>query len=604
LISIDKTKNFSTLKAVMALYESLIIKGVDFLVAFANRQLTLGGRKRKIPQQEFDRILQNHLLGAFRWSKSFQILGMDTPLNTKTESIPLTLGTIPRRFKTSNTKVKRGLDETALLNSAFHYVILGDPGAGKTTTLKRIVNTFASEPVGEMDIYQLPVVVRLRESRHTDSLYHIIAEAVGFPVTVPRLDEGTSRETIWGKDAKTFVFDFLEDSRAVVFLDGLDELAESVRDRMLDDIEELARTVQQTKLIVTCRSGEYRRSIIGLKVVEIEPLTDSQIHDIARHFISKPKMFLKAVKRLPYSDIVDRPLLLTHLLFMYKRNADLPEQPCMLYRKLVRLLLQEWDEQRGVVRKSRYAHFDPDTKFEFLSAFAFHLTYIAKAKYFTTTFLEDCYRQVCLTFRLPPNEAQLVVREIESHTGIIVECGNGFEFSHLSIQEYLTANYIVRAPHNDILKSYLEEYPAPVAVAVTLSSTPSKWLASLLLNKKVSKYFRKHSLDRFIKRLSLETPYFEADRELGYAILRFIQTHKLIIEVVEKIFRLPGTLGSVRIFLSYAPIRLLASGEIVIEPLWSELDERASLSYEPITLPTETLKILCEKYKLNLRIVN
>lgn len=481
----------------MALSESLIIKGVGLIVDFVNRQLG-AERSKKVPQKEFDRILNDHVMGAFRWSETFQMLGMDSPMNTINKSVPLNIGTIPRRFKTSKTKNNQCLDETALLNSPSGFVILGDPGAGKTTTLKRLIQTFAAAPVGEMDFYQLPVLVRLREFRNKDNIYQIIAESIGFPVSVDNEKSGKTIQ-IWNEDIRSFIHGFLDNSRAVVFIDGLDEIPESEQKVIASGMECLAQTLQHAKLILTCRSGEYRRMISNLQLVEIEPLNDRQIRELAAHFVSKPHAFLKAVKRLPYSDVVDRPLLLSHLLFMYKRNAELPEQPCILYRKLVRVLLQEWDEERGIVRKSRYAQFDPDTKMEFLSAFAFHLTYVTKAKHFTTSLLEESYCKIRFMFNLPSNEAAQVVREIESHTGLIVECGDGFEFSHLSIQEFLAANYIVRAPHSDILRTYLEQFPSPVAVAITLSSAPSKWFAGLLLNRKISEYFTRATFSRLLK---------------------------------------------------------------------------------------------------------
>jgi hypothetical protein len=142
------------------------------------------------------------------------------------------------------------------------------------------------------------------------------------------------------------------------------------------------------------------------------------------------------------------------------------------------LLLQEWDAQRGIVRRSVYAGFDADRKLEFLATLAFHLTFVIKAKTFSEAQLRGAYRAIHTSFELPREEVAQVVTELESHSGIIAVANlDRFEFAHLSMQEYLCGYYIVRDPFAKHIDEYLQEYPGPIAVAVTLASSPANWLS-------------------------------------------------------------------------------------------------------------------------------
>ncbi|MDB5709380.1 MAG: hypothetical protein JWL96_1450 [Sphingomonas bacterium] len=136
-----------------------------------------------------------------------------------------------------------------------------------------------------------------------------------------------------------------------------------------------------------------------------------------------------------------------------------------------------------------------------------------------------------------------VLRELETHTGIIVAAGFGrFEFAHLSAQEFLCASFISRSPIPDLLKSYLTEYPAPVAVACALSSQPDLFLHQMLKRHLIDKFKNKEdvfyaieqgnqlafdlfgadtssTLYSFLTRMELERPAFRLSKEFGEALL-------------------------------------------------------------------------------------
>jgi predicted NACHT family NTPase len=191
--------------------------------------------------------------------------------------------------------------------------------------------------------------------------------------------------------------------------------------------------------------------------------------------------FEAAVANVPYKDLRTRPLTLVNLCIVFEKYGYLPPSPVTIYRKIVQLLLEEWDSERGVRRYSRYADFDAARKLDFLAALSYEMDVIrGSGASFSTSNLQEAYREICDRFHLPPNDAAIVAQEIESHSGLIVRTGiETFEFSHKSLQEYLTAEYISRLRLLPTLGILLRNYPNELAIAVALASDPAEWFCSL-----------------------------------------------------------------------------------------------------------------------------
>lgn len=277
-------------------------------------------------------------------------------------------------------------------------------------------------------------------------------------------------------------------------------------------------------MILTCRSGDYAH-LEGFRLLELSPLTPHQVEEVAARWLDDSTDFFDQLKENPARDLVDRPLFLAQLLVVYKNGGErVPSQPSALYRQITRLLLQDWDEQRKVTRRSSYAHFHVEEKLEFLSALAFELTVEYKTTRFTASTLEGIYRKLAKRFELPEGEANRVAREIESHTGLVVESGGEYEFSHLSLQEYLCGYHIVRMPFTGRIVLYFNAYPAPLAVASALSADPTRWVASLVLNDAIlsSPTSGRSSVGSFVARLGQERPRFMVDRPLGFALVKLM----------------------------------------------------------------------------------
>lgn len=276
-------------------------------------------------------------------------------------------------------------------------------------------------------------------------------------------------------------------------------------------------------VILTSRSPSYNYSIDNSLEYEICDLNKEQILEFTNKWfneVGKSESFINELNKSKFYDLSLRPLTLAHLCAIYERTNKFYDKPKSIYKKLVRILIEEWDEQRGIVRESNYANFDNEQKFEFLSQFAFDLTInYSQKKYSEDIFLET-YKRIHKDYNLPYRDNKKVIKEIENHNGIIVKSAyDQYEFVHKSMQEYLSAEYIVKLPEIPVKLFYDTNISNELAIAVSLSSKPNQYYYKL-----VFEIFTKDNLSRqfaleFLSRLVYEKPNFKENILLPFSFI-------------------------------------------------------------------------------------
>jgi hypothetical protein len=311
--------------------------------------------------------------------------------------------------------------------------------------------------------------------------------------------------------------------KPLILLDGLDEVSHKQRrDSIIAGVRRLAIQLEETQILLTARTGEFTYHIEKMTAYEIAPLSPAQIEQFALGWLgpANAKRFLEQVQNSPFADTAIKPLTLAHLCAIFERVHKIPEKPKSVYKKIVSLLLEDWDQQRSVQRVSAYSDFEVDRKADFLSDLAHSLTTSNKTSTFTTDDLKESYKQISVNYGLHLSEAQAVVNELETHTGLIVQSGaDFFEFSHKSLQEYLTAVFIVGLPGIPANMIELQIMPHELAIATALSSRPSKYFHSLVISHFSKIQLSFHFVRTFINRMLIERPDFELSDEVGLAIL-------------------------------------------------------------------------------------
>lgn len=467
-----------------------------------------------------------NLKQTYNWCKEVSFKEMNGAKSTSKIFIDLDFYLTPNKYLTEEEIPKRILLKSVLKKIERHLIIIGGPGAGKTTMLKHITNNFYDK--NKENQFTAPVVIRLREIDFgemkypkIDTLHDVIYSYFGLNINYPNETNNIYEISVF---KRRVISEFLDELNILLLIDGFDELPNvKIKESILLELQQIIYSLNKSKVILTTRTGDNDFHIENTKVFEICPLSEKQIEKFASKYIKKindKNKFLKELKKSPFWDAAMRPLTLAHLCVIFERYNEIPQKPKSIYRRIIRLLLEEWDIQRGINRQSLYDKFDIDRKAEFLANMAYLLTTEIKKSNFSKDDLENCYLRICFNFELPQKQVSKVINEIESHNGLFVQVGyDKFEFAHKSIQEYLVADYIIKLP---TLPSNIEEIlniPNELAIAVSISSNPNIYFGILVLDLLKNNIGENYFLKPFLYRIIIEKPDFNSDPILAIALL-------------------------------------------------------------------------------------
>jgi hypothetical protein len=490
-------------------------------IRYINRESPL-----RVDERGVQEAVRHHLTGVERWADELAYSDLEKPRRLLPSFVELDLNVEPVRLRG-----RRAPDRTYRISSLVppktNCVLLGDPGAGKTTSLKKIAADLLARlsQWSEGDQPFVPILIRLRDVPRDERLVDSLLAACGLRLDLGDVDRQRKRQ-----EAVEVLCRFLNDLGACVLLDGLDEVYASSIDDVVHDIRQLLLAADKFRLIITCRSGAYTYSLPNCDVLEISPLSTEQVREFTTKWLGEKqaRKFVKQIQHTPYAGSELRPLTLAQLCAIFQRRGRVPEKPKSVYRMIVRLYIEDWDAQRSVRRVSRYAGFELDRKEEFLEALAFSLTVSGIRGSFLHSELQEVYLSVCTSFDLPVRDASRVAREIESHTGLIVEVGRDeYDFTHKSLQEFLAAQFLVRLarlPARTVLKTI----PNELAIAIAISSRPSEYFSSTVSailppgridDEDLGMYEFTHS---FLSRVLLEGAEFSPTLEFAAALLALL----------------------------------------------------------------------------------
>ncbi|MEM0979518.1 MAG: NACHT domain-containing NTPase [Cyanobacteria bacterium P01_H01_bin.58] len=330
-------------------------------------------------------------------------------------------------------------------------MILGKPGAGKTTFLKRLATLCNLD---EFQPQRVPVFVTLKafaEANDRPSLLVYIAQ----------------QWTACGLEGTKIAASLMDQGRALVLLDGLDEVRETDHDRVLREIQSFTNQFRTCQFVITCRIAAREYTFEQFTEVEVADFNDAQIAEFVEKWFQakedpvKAKTFIENLKdNQPIQELATNPLLLTLLCLVFGEAADFPRNRSELYKEGLDVLLKKWDAKRNIKRDQLYKQLSLKRKEDLLSHIA--LDMFERGDYFFKQKMVEAqitqYIQNLPDAKTDPETLQLdseaVLKSIEAQHGLMVERARGiYSFSHLTFQEYFTARRIVDSPAVKALES-------------------------------------------------------------------------------------------------------------------------------------------------------
>ncbi|MBE9102727.1 NACHT domain-containing protein [filamentous cyanobacterium LEGE 07170] len=348
-------------------------------------------------------------------------------------------------------------DGMQVANAEQYLMVLGGPGIGKSTFLRKIgLEVLKPRQDASKQIHRdcIPVLIELKEFRDdTINLKQKIAaefETCGFP------------------EAMAFTDASLAQGKLLVLLDGLDEVPTRNLNAVIKHLEDFVDAHDNNAFVASCRIAAYRSNQgIGFRRftdVTMAEFDDEQIEQfVSRWFRSSLDLeagtankyweLLQKDEHTATKELAQTPLLLTFLCLVYDREQTLPAQRSSLYGKALNILLSEWAAQKRLEQDPIYEGFHPDLEKVLLAEIA-HNSFVQDQLFFLK---DDLTRRIgeflADTLDAPKYlDGTAVLTAIEKQQGVLVERATDiYSFSHLTLQEYLTAFHIVEQRLEDAL---------------------------------------------------------------------------------------------------------------------------------------------------------
>ena len=346
-------------------------------------------------------------------------------------------------------RIKRN-EGMAVAHDKARLLILGKPGAGKTTFLKHLAVDCSK---GEFQPNLIPVLIELRKIRSIEwNLLNALSEELG--------TDNQQTQTL------------LEQGRLLILMDGLDEVPSNSFRHIVQEqlrslgVEEQLRDLAQerkysgNRFIVTCRTQIIDVIPQGFTSVEVADFDDEQVKKFVENWFCASgrnegeiaqqwQAFSDATRKNPaLKELTVTPVLLSLMCLVLQDVGDLPSQITWLYRKGIRLLLEKWNDRKEIpgweIGQEIYRKLEPEQK-EAL------LTEIAARKFENpSNFLlfdqKDLAQQIANHLNLANvREGEAVLKAIEAQHGLLVERADEiWSFSNLTFQEYFTIQWLTQ----------------------------------------------------------------------------------------------------------------------------------------------------------------
>jgi hypothetical protein len=350
-----------------------------------------------------------------------------------------------RKLRPEDHTTREGIE---VIDEIRKVIVLGKPGAGKTTFLKYILLQALD---GNLKNQKVPIFVSLKDWSDSQlSLFDFIVkqfDICNLPESDPLIDE------------------MLIKGKCLLLLDGFDEVSRSV-DAAIQEIRDLNEKYPKNRIVLSCRIAAYSYCFEKFTEVEIADFTDREIVSFVNNWFGKGSPKATACltdlnQNDPIKELATIPLLLTMLCLAFDETMTFPANRAELYKEALDALLKKWDSSRSVKREEIYRHLSLRRKESMFSHIAAS-TFEKDQYYIPQKMLE---KKIAEYIRNLPEvehetlevDSEAILKAIEAQHGIFVERAKKiYSFSHLTFHEYFTAHYL--AQNERSLESLVRNY--------------------------------------------------------------------------------------------------------------------------------------------------
>ena len=480
-----------------------IISGSTVVIASDGARVVIGEQPVEMKPELRNKALGRYLEHVIAHNRYLQLQGIRSGgklVNIELEQIYITLRTTQQRTIQAeeewlkqesefapgemHKRIDRLVTETVnvrveqALAAHKHIVVLGDPGSGKTTLLRYLTLlygrdlaqglTFIKDKLTLDESGHLPILLQLRQIGAFLKTHHPKDDGTeGHGLLLDFLFQSLKNHKL--ELPSNFFDTYLESGKAILLLDGMDEVADpELRSRVARLVESFTLAYPNCRFIVTSRVVGYSGAARLQADYVTTTVRDFALEDVrqflkhwhrlvaigqmgagedAEHYAaSQTSQLMSAIENNErVRDLAINPLMLTVIALVHRDRVKLPDRRAELYAEAVDVLLGKWDEARGVdeIHILDDRPFDAGDRRLLLQNIALTMHEREKKELEAAelrSLLQTAFKSMTRDESEARRAAERFLTVVEERTGLLSARGEGvYAFSHLTFQEYLAA---------------------------------------------------------------------------------------------------------------------------------------------------------------------
>ncbi len=243
----------------------------------------------------------------------------------------------------------------------------------------------------------------------------------------------------------------LSKGKAVLLMDGLDELKGENREKFCKEINYLVDSYPESVYVISSRPTINFRAFDRFTVYDLQPFSQKQaismIEKLDESVVDPEtqKNFICDIEnnrfRFKYDEKVEflgNPLLLTIMLIAYAETHDIPKQRYKFYEEAYAAMAKKHDATKNLTRE--FATGLDEDKFKYYFGEFCAITYEQEKYNFAPSELDNCFQMV-IDMNALDTSSDRFVDDITGKICLLYQDGSDYFFVHRSFQEYFTAYF-------------------------------------------------------------------------------------------------------------------------------------------------------------------
>lgn len=298
-----------------------------------------------------------------------------------------------------------------ILNLSFQierFILIGEPGSGKTTSLKKIFFENAIGYLNNNPERKFPILIKGSEYSRTQNMYNLIKSQI--------------KEIEFEK--------LITKHRILILIDGINEIEESQKKYATKELINLLEKYKNINFIISTRKYGFYNDF-GFPVFELKEFENDQIKLLVNKSLQSDKaekLWTQIIFNNSLNELSRSPLLLSMIIYVSNKNIDIPKNKGLLFKLFVDAIF---------ARERKTSEINIETKKDVLV----HLAFWMRKNGFFKNVKKATAKQIISDKLILLNskiDVNLILNELIDNN-FIFESKDDIEFSHESQQEYFVA---------------------------------------------------------------------------------------------------------------------------------------------------------------------